>query len=121
MSKVLALAAMVALAGCDSPTGPKPAHFSVIGGDEQVAQVNTVLPIPFSVIVLDRTGRPMANTTIKWEITGGGGSLSAAETKTDANGTAQVTYTTGATAGEALINCTLEGFGVITFTVTVTT
>lgn len=103
-------------AACQLPTNPsKPAVLRITSGDQQTAAVGTMFPNPLVASVYDQFGVAMTEVTIIWEITAGGGALSATTTKTDKNGSAAVTYTGGPTAGIATISVTLPGFGTITF------
>ena len=89
-------------------------------GDQQTAAVNTVLPNPFEVVVVNQFGEPLKDVTVNWTITSGGGTLSGTPTLTGDGGVASVTYTTGPTAGTAIISAQVHGLFPVTFTVTIT-
>jgi hypothetical protein len=89
-------------------------------GDDQTAAVNTVLPSPLAVIVVDQFGQRLKNVTVNWTIESGGGSLSASTVLTDDSGISSVTYTTGSTAGVVVIRAQVHGVPPLTFHVTVT-
>ena len=111
----------LALSGCRlTSDAPKPHLLGMISGDGQTAAAGTALPQPLIVIVIDQYGGVAANVTVTWAIASGGGSLSAASTTTDANGTTSVTYTTGPTTGTAKITATVVGIGTLTFTEMIT-
>ncbi len=71
---------------------------ALVSGNPQTGTVNSVLPKPLVVIVTDAAGNPIPNVPIQWTVTGGG-SVSATETLTGADGRASVTRTLGPTAG----------------------
>jgi PKD repeat protein len=70
---------------------------SLILGDGQTGAVGSTLA-PLVVQVTDGFGNPIQGTTVSWSVTGGG-SVSAAETVTDASGLTSVQRTLGPTAG----------------------
>ena len=70
--------------------------------------------------MIDQYGLVMANISVAWAITSGGGSLSAALTTMDANGVASVAYTAGPNPGTATITATVSSIGTLTFTETIT-
>lgn len=122
--RIAVLLALVAAGGCtldtDVSTGPA-GLIKVPEGDEQTAATSTTLPTPLSVIVVNQFGERLPDVTVNWAIASGGGTLSATSTQTDALGVASVSYTTGTTAGQAIIEASVAG-GVlsISFSVTVT-
>jgi adhesin/invasin len=78
------------------------------GVEAQSATVGTTLATPIS-LVYTRNGQPVAGATIKWTVQSGGGSIDAATSTTDANGTAVVHWTLGTTAGpDSLIATTAD-------------
>ena len=89
-------------------------------GDLQTAPVNTTLPSPFVVIVVDQFGAPLGNVTVNWTIVSGGGSINTTPTPTTGGGVASTSYTTGPTSGTATINAQVHGLDPVTFTVTIT-
>ncbi len=88
-------------------------------GDQQTAAVNTALPLPFEVIVVNQFGEPLKDIQVNWTITAGGGSLSGTPTLTDGGGKSSVTYTTGPTSGTATVNAQVHGLFPVIFTVTI--
>ena len=117
----VALALGCALVGACSLTTENndPAGMVKTNGDQQTAPVNTALPLPFEVIVVDQFGGPLQNIQVNWTITAGGGSLSGTPTLTDGGGKASVTYTTGPTSGTATINAQVHGLFPVIFSVTI--
>lgn len=89
------------------------------GGDSQTAPINTALPTPLAVLVVNQFGQPLPGITVNWTVTSGGGSVQT-PTTTNEGGVATANYTTGATPGTATINAQVHGLGPVTFTVTIT-
>ena len=121
MAVVLAL---IGAGGCtlntDVSVGPA-GLIKVPDGDGQTAPTSTALPIPLSVIVVNQFGERLNTTTVTWTILSGDGALSAPTTQTDETGAASVNYTTGPTAGQAVIQASvLNGTLLVTFAVTIT-
>ncbi len=88
-------------------------------GDQQTAAVNTALPLPFEVIVVNQFGEPLKDIQVNRTLTAGGGSLSGTPTLTDGGGKSSVTYTTGPTSGTATVNAQVHGLFPVIFTVTI--
>lgn len=82
---------------------------SLVSGNSQSGLVNTALPAPLQVLVKDAGGKPLANQTVTFAVTAGGGTLSAGQATTGAVGTAAVTLTLGKTAGTNTVTATLTG------------
>lgn len=121
--RAVALAIVCAsLGGCSLNTdvSQSPAGLFLSGGDNQSASVNTALPSPLQVMVVNQFGEVLEGVTVNWSIATGGGSLSDSVTQSDANGITQVTYTTGPTAGPAKINAQIHGLLPLTFDATIT-
>jgi hypothetical protein len=97
----LALAAL--LAGCDgdSTTPRVLGDLLIVSGDEQTAPVNTRLPEPLVVRVVDDTGDPIPGVHIAWEVAIGSGTVSSARTVTDRDGetSVEVVLTVGGQSG----------------------
>jgi hypothetical protein len=121
--KLAFILAVTSAGGCTLNTDVSvgPAGLIKSAGDGQTAAINTALPNPFSVIVVNQFGELLNNTTVTWTVVSGGGTLSAATTQTDELGVATVIYTTGATAGQAVIRASVsDGLLLVTFSVTIT-
>ncbi|HKN59277.1 MAG TPA: Ig-like domain-containing protein [Gemmatimonadaceae bacterium] len=112
--------ACAAIGGCTLNTDVSgPAGLVKSSGDLQTAPINTPLPSPFVVIVVDQFGAPLGNVTVNWRIVSGGGSISSTPTPTNGGGIASTSYTTGPTSGTATINAQVHGLNPVTFTVTI--
>lgn len=94
---------LVAVATCNrdasGPATPVPAAIASIAGNAQTGIVGTPLPQPLVVLVTAADGTPVAGVPVVWQVTAGGGSVSAASTLTDSIGRAAVLVTLGTSAG----------------------
>jgi Bacterial Ig domain/Bacterial Ig-like domain (group 1) len=89
-----------------------------ISGDNQSALAGTALPEPLVVQVLDAQQNPIANAAVTWIVTSGGGSVSAENSNTDAQGFASIQWTLGPAAGANSLNAVVSGVGTATFNAT---
>lgn len=71
-----------------TPVGT-PSRIEVVSGANQSASVGATLPQPLVVRVLDAGGRGVASQTVTWTVGSGGGTLSASQSVTDADGLAR--------------------------------
>ncbi|HEU4559394.1 MAG TPA: leishmanolysin-related zinc metalloendopeptidase [Longimicrobium sp.] len=93
-------------------------------GDTQTGAISGLLAAPVRVRVLDRLGAGVAGQTVTFTITTGGGTVSSATAVSEADGTAAVSWTLGASAGAQTVTATLNGSSTVTpavFTATATT
>jgi hypothetical protein len=72
---------------------------NVVSGNAQTAPVNTLLPIPIRVQVLQSNGQPYANFLLDFVVTSGGGSVYGGAEVTDAHGYADERWTLGPRLG----------------------
>ena len=77
-----------------------------IFGDAQQGGVNSALPLPFVVQVLDQWGRRFAGVPVTFTITAGEGELSAPTVETDSNGKAAALFQMGAAPSTTTIRVT---------------
>jgi hypothetical protein len=113
--------AFAALSGCTLNTDNSgPGALVKFGGDGQTAAINTPLPSPLQVLVVNQFGQTLQNVTVSWSIVAGGGTLSASTTQTKDSGIAEVNYTTGPNAGTAIINAKVTGLFALGFSATIT-
>lgn len=85
-------------------------QLAVVSGDGQAGMAGTPAAAPLVVQATLPGGAPLANATVTWTITSGGGTLGQATTLTDANGQAQNTYTFDPTVfGNPVITVSLGG------------
>ena len=117
-------ATLVTIAACGStnPNRPGPAALlSVVSGDAQTGTVISTLASPLVVKVTDAQSRPVQGTLVQWSITGGAGILTPTSSVTDANGSAQTSYTLGTLAGPNEVTAAVSGVtSSATFTATST-
>ena len=115
---VSATLAGVACGGGNSgtPPGPTPTQMAKVSGDSQVGAGGVTLT-PFSVVVKDANGSPVANATVSWAVVAGGGSI-ASSGLTDASGLSTGTLTLGPNAGTQGATATHNGLSgsPVTFT-----
>jgi hypothetical protein len=93
------------------------AALAVVSGDAQTAAAGSTLPESLIVRVSDRFGNPVSSTAVAWTPIGGG-SVSAAQVTTGANGRAGVRRLLGSQAGEQETRATVSGLSgsPVTFT-----
>src|SRR2546425_10970379 len=115
---VSATLAGVACGGGNSgtPPGPTPTQMAKVSGDSQVGAGGGTLA-PFTVVVKDANGSPVANATVSWAVVAGGGSI-ASSGLTDASGLSTGTLTLGPNAGTQSATATHNGLNgsPVTFT-----
>ncbi|MCO5170525.1 MAG: Ig-like domain-containing protein [Planctomycetes bacterium] len=103
------------------PTGKVPGMY-VASGNNQSAQVGTLLPSPLSVKLEDRRGRPAVGVAVTFAVSMGGGTLAAAQVLSDASGVASTRLTLGPAPGTNNVTATAPGVALapVTFTATAT-
>ena len=110
---VVACTAAVLLT-CSDTTGPEPATFLKISGDNQNALVNHALSDSLVVQVKDAQGQPMKGVTVTWSVTGGGG-VSQAVITSGADGRASVERVLGPQAGPQATMAKVDGLDSLVF------
>lgn len=96
------------------------ALLSLSAGDDQCGQPNSALPAPHSVLVTDQHGNPVAGVQVDWVVGEGGGTVSPAQSMTDASGIAATTRTVAASDGVYTDTARVSGLaGAVPFTATV--
>lgn len=118
MKRVLSVAlaltavAVVACGGDDDPTGGGPlgvpSDLVMVSGDGQRVATSSEALEPFVVKVTDGQGNPIRRVDVVWEVTAGGGMLSATETDTDGFGETMVYLTVGSAAGANTVTATVD-------------
>jgi Big-like domain-containing protein/PKD domain-containing protein len=101
-------------------TAGNPSHVEKVDGDDQSALAGTELPKALVVRVLDGEGNPVVGRAVTWAIGAGGGSVSAQNTNTDAQGKASTRWTLGPSVGSNTVNAVVSGVETVTFTATAT-
>ena len=87
-------------------TNRVPTTLMKVSGIAQQGVVNTTLPLPFVVEVLDAEGQAFADVPVKFAIAAGGGKLSATTVKTDATGKASAHLRIRRTVGTTTVRVT---------------
>jgi hypothetical protein len=121
----IAAAALVVAAACSDSnnTAPTPVATTITvnsATNGQAGTVGTALAQPLSVIVEDQSGVPMANATVTWTVSSGGGSVASGSSTTDDSGTATVIWTLGPTAGVDSLQASIGSGTPVVFTATAT-
>ncbi len=89
-----------------------------VAGDSQTAVVGTALPILPTVRAADQFGNLVANASVTFAVSAGGGSVTGASSTTDANGIATVGgWTLGPAVGTNMLDATASSV-TVTFTAT---
>jgi hypothetical protein len=89
-----------------------------LSGDNQSSEVSTTLPQPLVVQVRNSSGNLVAGTPVSFLVTSGGGTVSPADTVTDANGQASTMLTLGSTAGVNTVRTASPSSNSVDFTAT---
>lgn len=82
---------------------PKPTQLVKVSGDNQSGLENASFAQPLRVRALAADGLGVANWTVHFAVTTGGGTVSAATVSTDSAGFAEVTWTAGTALGVATV------------------
>jgi len=82
-----------------TPLAGNPVSAAKFSGDNQQWSVTKPLPDPIAVRVVDQFNNGVAGAMVNFAVTAGGGSVSATDVATDANGEARVTWTLGPQEG----------------------
>lgn len=95
-----AFALVLAACSGDSTGARVPASMQIVSGDLQIAPVNTELPDPLVVRVVDDRGRPVRGQIVNFRVVSGGGSVFAGAAETNADGEARERWTVGPVHGD---------------------
>jgi alpha-tubulin suppressor-like RCC1 family protein len=94
---------------------------TIVSGNAQSGTVGSALSAPLVVKVADSFGNAVPAATVSFAVVSGGGSVSAAEVVTGAEGLAQVTATLGTAPGENSFSASVAGISQgVTFAATAT-
>ena len=103
----------------NTPALTVPATLTLVSGDNQQGDAGATLSAPYVVEVQNQVNTVLADVSVSFSVTAGGGSLSATTVSTDADGHAETTLTLGATAGTNTVAASVQGItSTITFTAT---
>lgn len=115
-SRLLVLSAFFLFAACDSSTEPStPSTITATSGATITGRVGEQKTVIVSVAASN--GRALANQTVAFAVTSGGGTVSAPSVTSDASGQASTTWTLGNAIGAQILTASVGG---ITQTVTAT-
>ncbi len=101
-------------------TAGSAASVTKVGGDGQSAGPGEQLALPLVVQVLDGANNPIPGRAVTWVIGNGDGSVTPANTTTDAQGNASTRWTLGPAVGPNTVNAVVSGVGTATFSATAT-
>src|SRR5512135_2338530 len=102
------------------PPPPYIAAITVVSGDNQTATVATPLLQPPTVRVSDQRGASVADATVSWTITSGGGMVDHASSSTGPDGATSARWTLGIQAGANSLSAASGSLPPVTFTATAT-
>jgi hypothetical protein len=88
------------------PERAVPTHIQAGQGNAQTGSPGRELPLPLEVVVTDQQNHPVADVTVGFSVSQGGGSLSSGTVETDNQGRAQVTWTLGEAVGTQMVQAT---------------
>ena len=98
-----------------------PATVTASAGQNQSARINTAVAIAPTVLVNDDLNRPLANVTVTFAVTAGGGTATGTSATTNANGLASVgSWTLGPAVGTNSLTATVANLTPVVFTATAT-
>lgn len=101
-----------------TPPSPVPSAVAVIGGDQQQADPQDVLPDPVVFKVTDADGRPMKGVAVQFAVPIGGGSVPSLTKVSDSIGVVSTSWTVGALGGVQSLEARVNGVLMATATAT---
>jgi len=103
-TRVLALLAVCACGGTESPNTSAPVKIVAISGGGQTADLGQPLPQPLVARVTTAAGTPASGVSVTFAVTSGAGTVSPATVSTDGSGNASTTFTMGQTPGVTTVS-----------------
>jgi hypothetical protein len=100
----------------DPPVNLTPASLAILGGNNQTATAGAELSEALLVEVRNSDDLILANVTITWAVTAGGGTLASITGTTNTEGQTTNTWTLGPGAGPNTATATVQGANPITVT-----
>ncbi|MEZ0228266.1 MAG: Ig-like domain-containing protein, partial [Planctomycetota bacterium] len=101
-----------------SGTAAPATQLVIASGNNQTGAAGSTLANPLVVTARDAAGNPVANVTITFAVTAGGGTVTPATMATNAQGQASTSLRLGATPATNTVTATATGLPVATFTAT---
>ncbi|HEX6815124.1 MAG TPA: S8 family serine peptidase [Gemmatimonadaceae bacterium] len=98
-TRVLALLAVCACGGTESPSTSAPVKIVAFSGGGQMADLGQPLAQPLVARVTTAAGTPASGVPVTFTVTSGAGTLSPSAVSTNASGNASTTFTMGQTPG----------------------
>ncbi|MDQ3783002.1 MAG: Ig-like domain-containing protein, partial [Actinomycetota bacterium] len=95
-------------------------RLTVVSGNDQTAEIGTLLPASLVVRLVDSEGNGVPNTAVTWVVATGGGTPNPVNTTTDADGLTSTRWTLGPALGEQRIDAVVSGVGFVSFRATAT-
>jgi PKD repeat protein len=90
-------------------------RLAIVSGDNQTGRVGSQLAADLVVRLIDGQGNGVPNTAVAWVVATGGGSVTPANSNTDADGRASARWTLGGTPGPNRVDAVVSGVGVESF------
>ncbi|HEX9894207.1 MAG TPA: Ig-like domain-containing protein [Gemmatimonadales bacterium] len=114
------LLAALLLSGCSAEEGLRPRFvvLEVVSGSGQSGHVGANLPTPLVVRVVDQLGEPVAGVPVTWSVSSGGGTVSAVDPNSNAEGLASANFRLGNFLGPQSAQAFLGTGFPVTFTAT---
>lgn len=100
-------------------TGPPPASLTIVSGNNQAGTPDNALANPLVVEVQDADGGAVDGVMVTFEVTAGGGTLSAETATTNAQGRAQTSLTLGSEREINSVRASVTGLDPVTFNTSV--
>jgi alpha-tubulin suppressor-like RCC1 family protein len=108
-----------AISGAIAASAGPVSALTVHSGNNQTAPAGTAVPAAPAVRVADVSGNAIAGTAVVFAVTGGGGSITGANTESNAQGIATLgQWVLGTSIGPNTLTATVAGIAPITFTAT---
>ena len=79
------------------------------GGDGQVGEPTSLLPVRLAVMVVDEAGDPIPGAEVRFEVASGGGAVAPSRTRTDSLGRAFSLWRMGGTPGIQEVSARTSG------------
>jgi hypothetical protein len=96
---------------------PSKAPTTILAGSllKQTGVVNSFVPAPPAVVVLDQNGAPMSGVQVSFDVTSGDGLVAPNRVLTDRDGIARTSWRLGETSGENTLSATVSGIKPLIF------
>ena len=92
----------------------------IVSGNEQTAEVGSVLPGELVVQLIDADGNGVPQTAVSWVVATGGGAATPEVSTTDGDGRTSARWTLGGALGQQRLDAVVSGVGIASFRATAT-